>query len=89
MGCVQLGVGCLLGVAAARHLTATEIGLLSLLEPILGPLWVWALMGEHPGTSSLIGGAIVLGAVAANEAIGAWRGRGAKAGAPAPPPPMP
>jgi drug/metabolite transporter (DMT)-like permease len=89
MGCVQLGVGCLLGVAAARHLTATEIGLLSLLEPILGPLWVWALMGEHPGNASLIGGAIVLGAVAANEAIAAWRGRGAKSGAPAPPPPIP
>ena len=80
MGCVQLGAGCLLGVAAAKHLTATEIGLLSLLEPILGPMWVWALMGEHPGTASLVGGAIVLGAVIANEVFGALRG---------PPPPAP
>ena len=75
MGCVQLGTGCLLLVAASRHLTATELGLLALLEPILGPIWVWALLGEHPGTLALVGGAIVLGAVIANEAYGAWRGR--------------
>jgi len=75
MGSVQLGTGCLLLVAASRHLTATELGLLALLEPILGPVWVWALLGEHPGALALVGGAIVLGAVVANEAYGAWRGR--------------
>ena len=47
MGCVQLGVGCLLATAASRTLSATELGLLALLEPILGPLWVWVLLGEH------------------------------------------
>lgn len=75
MGSVQLGTGCLLLVAASRHLTATELGLLALLEPILGPIWVWALLGEHPGQLALAGGAIVLGAVIANEAYAAWRGR--------------
>jgi drug/metabolite transporter (DMT)-like permease len=75
MGCVQLGTGCLLATAASKHLFATELGLLALLEPILGPLWVWWVMGEHPGSASLVGGAIVLGAVFANEAIAAWRGR--------------
>jgi drug/metabolite transporter (DMT)-like permease len=75
LGCVQLGIGCLLMVAASRHLTATELGLLALLEPILGPLWVWALLGEDPGTLALAGGAIVLLAVIANEAWAAWRSR--------------
>jgi drug/metabolite transporter (DMT)-like permease len=75
MGCIQLGAGCLLMVAASRHLSATELGLLALLEPILGPVWVWALLGEHPGRLALYGGAIVLGAVIANEAWGAWRVR--------------
>ncbi|GIK87883.1 MAG: membrane protein [Betaproteobacteria bacterium] len=75
LGCVQLGTGCLLMVAASRHLTATELGLLALLEPILGPVWVWALLGEAPGPLALAGGAIVLGAVIANEAWAAWRGR--------------
>jgi len=75
MGSIQLGAGCLLATAASRQLTATELGLLGLLEPILGPIWVWALMGEHPGTATLVGGAIVLAAVLANEAFGAWRTR--------------
>jgi drug/metabolite transporter (DMT)-like permease len=75
MGCIQLGTGCLLLVAASRHLTATELGLLALLEPILGPIWVWVLLGEHPGDLALIGGAVVLAAVIANEAYAAWRGR--------------
>jgi len=83
MGSVQLGTGCLLLVAASRHLTATELGLLALLEPILGPIWVWALLGEHPGRLALVGGAIVLGAVVVNEAYGAWRGRPDAIGVPA------
>jgi drug/metabolite transporter (DMT)-like permease len=75
MGCVQLGTGCLLATAASKHLSATELGLLALLEPILGPIWVWVLMGEHPGAATLVGGSIVLAAVFANEAFGVWRAR--------------
>ena len=76
MGCVQLGIGCLLATAASKHLSATELRLLALLEPILGPIWVWVLMGENPGPATLTGGAIVLAAVLANEAFTAWRVRG-------------
>jgi len=83
MGCVQLGTGCLLATAASKHLSATELGLLALLEPILGPLWVWALMGERPGPSTLVGAVVVLGAVIANETFAAWRStRDAAAAAP-------
>ena len=82
MGCVQLGTGCLLATAASKHLSATELGLLALLEPILGPIWVWVLMGENPGPATLAGGAIVLAAVLANEAFAAWRGRGAASARP-------
>ena len=72
MGSVQLGIGCLLATAASKHLSATELGLLALLEPIIGPLWVWALMSEAPGAAALTGGVIVLTAVIANEAFAAW-----------------
>jgi drug/metabolite transporter (DMT)-like permease len=72
MGCVQLGTGCLLATVASRSLTASELSLLALLEPILGPLWVWVLMREHPGEATLVGGGIVLLAVFANEALSAW-----------------
>ena len=84
MGCVQLGTGCLLATAASKHLTATELGLLALLEPITGPVWVWVLMGERPSSLALLGGAIVFGAVIANEAIAAWRSRGQPQIAPPP-----
>jgi drug/metabolite transporter (DMT)-like permease len=73
MGCVQLGAGCLLATAASRHLSATEIGLLALLEPIIGPLWVWGFMGERPDDAALAGGLIVLTAVIGNESVAAWR----------------
>jgi drug/metabolite transporter (DMT)-like permease len=82
MGCVQLGAGCLLATAASRSLSATELGLIALLEPILGPIWVWVLMGENPGAATLTGGAIVLAAVLANEAFAAWRDRGVAAARP-------
>ncbi len=83
MGCVQLGSGCLLMTAASRHLSATELGLLALLEPILGPLWVWALMGEAPSGLALVGGMIVLGAVLANEVYAAWGGARGRTARPA------
>jgi drug/metabolite transporter (DMT)-like permease len=86
MGCVQLGVGCLLVTAASRTLPATELGLLALLEPILGPIWVWVLLGENPGPNALRGGAIVLSAVIANQVIAAVRGRTAEAVEPLPGP---
>lgn len=82
MGCVQLGTGCLLMTAAARDLSATELGLLALLEPILGPIWVWLLMGEKPDTVTLVGASIVLSAVLANEAFAAYVSRGALARSP-------
>lgn len=79
MGCVQLGTGCLLATAASKYLSATELGLLALLEPIVGPVWVWVLLGEAPGRSALAGGMIVLAAVLANEMFAAWRGARARA----------
>ncbi len=86
MGSVQLGIGCLLATAASRTLTATELGLLALLEPILGPLWAWMLLAERPSPAALVGGAIVLGAVITNEIFAAWRGRAESAQQPLPGP---
>ncbi len=67
MGIVQLGVGLLLMMVAVRYLASAEIGLLSILEIIFGTLSVWVLIGERPSQAALIGGAIVIGALAANQ----------------------
>jgi drug/metabolite transporter (DMT)-like permease len=76
MGCFQLGAGCLLMTRAAKDLSASELGLLSLLEPILGPVWVWLGVGERPSDLALTGGAVVIGALVVNEAAGMWQRRG-------------
>ena len=46
-----------------RYLTAAEVSMITLLEVILAPLLVWAMLGEHPGTRSLLGGAVIVLAV--------------------------
>lgn len=70
MGTFQLGVGCVLMTLAAPHLSAVEIGLLALLETILGPLWVWLGVGERPSDTALLGGLVVLTSLVVNQLAG-------------------
>ena len=51
-------------IIATRHLLAAEITLFMLLEFTLGPLWVWSFIGETPSINTLIGGGIVMAAIA-------------------------
>lgn len=43
------------------YLPAAEVGLLMLLEVVVGTLWVWWLLGEQPAPVALVGGSLVLG----------------------------
>ena len=73
LGIFQLGVPCMLLVVAARHLSATELSLLALLEVLLGPLWAWLGAGEVPSAATVSGGALVLSALIVNELAAARR----------------
>ena len=75
LGIVQLAIPCLLSVQVARVLKAPEISLLGLLEVLFGVAWVWLGTAEAPTPAVLGGGALVLGALAVNEAL-ALRGAG-------------
>lgn len=46
--------------SAARYTAAANIGLLMLLETILGPVWVWLGVGESATTQMIFGGIIVI-----------------------------
>jgi drug/metabolite transporter (DMT)-like permease len=81
MGFVQLALGCILYTKAARYLSATEIGLIGLLESLLAPLWVWWGVGEQPGAAALLGALVVLGSLAVNELLSLRRNADAKSGA--------
>jgi drug/metabolite transporter (DMT)-like permease len=70
LGAFQLAIPCLMSVAAARHLSAPEASLLALLEVVFGVAWAWTGAGEQPSVHVLGGGALVLSALVANEAVG-------------------
>ena len=72
-GAGQLGVGLILLVTGARLIPAVLSALLGMLEPILGPAWVWILLGEEPAALTLVGGAIVVASVAAYTISMTWR----------------
>ncbi|MFQ5468396.1 MAG: DMT family transporter [Kiloniellaceae bacterium] len=63
LGLVVLPVSFGLLTLGPRYLPAPEIGLILLLETVLGPLWVWLVIGEEPGQRALVGGAIVISAL--------------------------
>lgn len=63
LGVVQIGIGLSLFLFALRHLPAAPVALLTLLEPVVGPALVWALVGEAPPATTLAGGAVVLAAM--------------------------
>ena len=74
LGVFQLAIPCLLAVVLTRVLPAPEMALLGLLEVIFGVLLAWVGAGEAPGANALAGGALVIGALVANELFG-LRGR--------------
>jgi drug/metabolite transporter (DMT)-like permease len=54
---------------AARAVPSALAALLSQIEVLLGPLWVWLFLGEAFGAGTAIGGAIVLVALVANTVM--------------------
>jgi drug/metabolite transporter (DMT)-like permease len=69
LGVVQLAIPCLVSVVIARTLPAPELALLSLLEVLFGVAWAWLGANETPSAAVLGGGALVLIALAGNEAL--------------------
>src|SRR3954449_12213248 len=75
LGGGQIGLGLTFLTIGARLIPAAQVALITLLEVVLGPLWVWLAVHERPTTATLVGGVIVIGAIV-------WQTRGA---APLPP----
>lgn len=63
LGVCQIGLGLIFLTMGARLIPAAEVALITLLEIVLGPLWVWIALSEKPSTATLLGGAVVLAAV--------------------------
>jgi drug/metabolite transporter (DMT)-like permease len=63
LGIGQIGLGFALLTVGARLIPAAQVGLITLLEVVLGPLWVWLALDEQPSTLTLVGGTIVIVAI--------------------------
>jgi DME family drug/metabolite transporter len=62
-GFILIGVGLPLYNLGHRSVPTAQISLLVMSEVVLAPLWVWIWPGETPAAATLIGGALVIGAV--------------------------
>ncbi len=62
-GIFQMGLALIMFTTGIRLIPSADAGLISVLEAVLAPLWVWLVFAENPGTLTLIGGAVVIAAV--------------------------
>ena len=78
MGPVQLAIPLIFFAKGARHVQATTLSLIALLDVVLNPFWSWMGVGEAPTRSAVAGGAIIVGAVVMSILAGEklnWRPR--------------
>ena len=73
LGVFQVGMGLTVFTIGSKVVPAAELALLSMTEVVLGPLWVWLVVGETASSLTLVGGAILLLAIAGNALSGLRR----------------
>lgn len=71
LGVFQIGLAYTLFVRGLRSVTATQASLTGMLEPVMNPIWVLIFLGERPSPYAIVGGAIVLAAIAWHTMTGA------------------
>ena len=71
IGAVILATGLSLYTLGSRVIPAADLTLISMVEVLLAPLWVWLFLNETASPGTFIGGGILLLAVAFNALSGA------------------
>ncbi|MDR1609185.1 MAG: DMT family transporter [Deltaproteobacteria bacterium] len=64
LGVFQMGLAYYVYALAVPKVTSLELVLVTMVEPILNPVWVYLVFGEEPGRLALVGGLVVIGSVA-------------------------
>jgi drug/metabolite transporter (DMT)-like permease len=82
LGVFQIGVAyTLLTAGVARGVKSLDAGIIGYVEPVLNPVWVFLVLRERPSGHALLGGAIIVAAVAAHTLWEASRRRADRAAA--------
>lgn len=74
-GAAVLALGMVMYTLGSRIIPAAELTLLSLIEVLLAPIWVFVFLRETASAATFVGGGVLLAAVALNAMMGA---RGAR-----------
>jgi DME family drug/metabolite transporter len=79
LGVFQIGLAyTLFTLGMARGVRSLDAAIVGYIEPVLNPVWVYLFLGERPSTWAILGGSIIIAAVAAHSILGARkRNRGA------------
>ena len=76
LGVVQIGVAyTLFTLGMARGIRSLDAGIVGYVEPVLNPVWVFLFLGERPSRWALIGGIIIISAVATHTIVKARENR--------------
>ncbi len=63
-GAALLGAPLIVFNHAQKSVPASETTLLLLSEVVLAPVWVWLFVAEQPGLATIVGGSVILAAIA-------------------------
>ena len=62
-GVLTTGLAYILALRGGRSISSGEAGLISMLDVVLGPFWVWIFCSERPPAIVLVSGLVVLASV--------------------------
>jgi drug/metabolite transporter (DMT)-like permease len=63
-GAITVGLGMALFMVGARRIPSAQAALINALESPMAPFWVWLAFAEVPTTTTFLGGALILAALA-------------------------
>ena len=78
MGIFQIGIAYIIFSYGLKKVSATEASLISMIEPVLNPVWTFLGYGEVPSINSIIGGIIILAGLSYKTIRGTERRSGIK-----------
>jgi drug/metabolite transporter (DMT)-like permease len=69
LGSIQIGLAYACLTRGLRSVPALQASLLLMVEPVLNPVWAWLVHAERPTNWALLGGALIIGATAAQSIV--------------------
>jgi DME family drug/metabolite transporter len=69
LGVFQIAIAYAFFASGLKRIIAVEASIISMIEPVLNPVWVFLGYGETPTVFAIIGGTIILGAIIVRSII--------------------